>query len=255
MKKFLFLLGLIALAGCSTTQKNTDELIVGTCAGFPPYEEFDKAGGIIGFDIDVAQKIADKLGKKLVVKDMSFDALLVGLKQGKIDMVLAGLSITKARLAEIAMVHYHGKPLKSLPILFWQQIPAGVNSIEDLAQLPNKTVCAQVGTIQEEIISKYAYLNVKNMENIPDLIMDIKHGKSIAAVIEPMVVVELQKQMPEIKVMELPLKEDEQSLGHGIGMNKNNKELIAVVEKTVAQLKQAGVIDELEQKWFTKRVS
>lgn len=250
MKNSLFVLVLLMLAGCSVPHNNVDELVVGTCAGFPPYEEFDVKGDVVGFDLDVVQKIAEKLGKKLVIKNMSFDVLFVALKQGKIDMIVAGMSITKTRLAAIAMVHYHGKPLKSIPILFWQKIPAGVATIADLANQPNKTVCAQVGTIQEEIISKYTFLDIKHLENNQDLIMDIKHGKSIAAVLEPMVVTALQQQMPEIKTMDLPLKEDEQDMGHGIGINKNNKKFIAAVEAAVKQLKAAGTIVALEQKWF-----
>lgn len=247
----LVIIGLLVFTGCSTDKHNEHNFVVGTCAEFPPYEVLNDHGAPVGFDIDVAQKIADKLGKKLVIKDMSFDALFVSLKQGKIDAILAGLSITKSRCAGMAMVHYHGKPLKSLPLLFWQRIPVGVTTIADLATQSNKTVCTQVGTIQEEIISKYTYLNIKHLESTSDLILEIKHGKSIAAIVEPMVVDALQHQLPEIKVMNLPLKDDEQGLGHGIGMNKNNMKLVAVVEQVVDQLKADGSLTALENKWFT----
>jgi arginine transport system substrate-binding protein len=246
------LFSLLLLSGCSTQHKADDELVLGTCAGFPPYEVLNDHGEIVGFDIDVAKKIAAKLGKKLVIKDMSLDALMVALKQGKIDIIIAGLSITKARLAEIAMVHHHGKPITHLPILFWQKIPTGVKSIADMKSLPNKTVCVQVGTIQEEIASTYSYLTIKHLENIPDLIMDIKYGKSIAAILEPMVVTELQKQMPQIKTLDLPLKEDEQTMGHGIGINKENTALITTIEQVVAQLKADGSLNALEAQWFPK---
>jgi len=240
---------LIGLTSCSNHHAS-NELIVGTSTGFPPYELLDPQGGIIGFDIDVAQKLADKLGKQLVIKDMAYDSLLMSLKQGKIDLILAGVSITKTKLAEIAMVHYQGTPLKSLPLLFWGHVPDGVTTVEDLATVENKTVCAQTGTIQESIIKKYSFLTVKNMENIPDLIMDIKHGKSIAAVLEPSVVTALQQQMPEIKVLDLPLKEDEQGFGNGIGINKSNKKLIEQVQSAIQQMKDDGTLATLEKQWF-----
>lgn len=246
---FVGLLGLF-LAGCSSKQKKDNELVLGTCSGFPPYETINEQGDIVGFDIDVAQKIAKKLNKTLVIKDMSFDSLLISLQQGKIDIILAGLSITQARLAAIAMVHYHGEPLTSLPILFWNNIPEGISSVADLAQQTNKTVCVQVGTIQEEIISTYPYLTIKHMENIPDLILDIKHGKSIAAVVEPKVVAALQQQVPEIKTLDLPLKQHEQDMGHGVGINKNNKQLIESIKTIIDQLQQDGTIKSLEQQWF-----
>lgn len=250
MKNYLFLLSFLFLAGCSTNKKSEQEFVVGTCAEFPPYEVLNTQGKPVGFDIDVAQKIADKLGKKLVIKDISFDALFVSLKQGKIDAILAGLSITKLRLDAMEMVHYHGKPLKSLPLLFWQKIPAGVTTIADLAHQPNKTVCAQVGTIQEGIISKYTYLDIKHLQSTSDLITDIKYGKSIAAIVEPMVVEQLQHQMPELKVLHLQLTQDDQGMGHGIALNKNNKKLVLAVEHIVEQLKTDGTLDALEQTWF-----
>lgn len=246
----LTLASMLILSSCSTQQNNSNELVVGTCAGFPPYEILANNGDIIGFDIDVMQKIAEKLNKQLIIKDMAFDALLVALKQNKIDAIIAGISITQSRLAEISMVHYHGKPIKTLPILFWKEIPAGVKTIADLATQPNKTVCAQVGTIQEEILSKYTYLDIKNLENIPDLILDIKHSKSIAAVVEPMVVAALQEQMPEIKTLELELKPDEQDMGHGIGINKNNKTLFTAISTIISQLKKDTILEKLEQAWF-----
>ena len=134
--------------------------------------------------------------------------------------------------------------------MFWQKIPVGVTKLEDLATQPNKTVCVQSGTIQDDIVSKYTCLGIKHLENIPDLILDIKYGKSIAAVLEPSVVAALQRQFPEIKTLDLPLKKDEQDMGNGIVINKNNKELIKKVESIVKQLKNNGTIQKLAQKWF-----
>lgn len=247
---FWLLASFLFLAGCSAPKKCDNELVVGTCAGFPPYEIFNKSGEVIGFDIDIANIIAENLGKKLVIKDMSFDALLMSLNQGKIDMVIAGVSITQAKLFKYAMVHYYGEPLKNLPILFWQKIPVGVTKLEDLATQSNKTVCVQSGTIQDDIVSKYTCLDIKHLENIPDLILDIKYGKSIVAVLEPSVVAALQQQFPEIKTLGLPLKKDEQDMGNGIVINKNNKELIEKVESIVKQFKNNGTIKKLAQKWF-----
>lgn len=76
------------------------ELIVGTEAGFAPYET--KLGDkIVGSDILLAQEIAKKLNKKLTVIDMDFDALIPAVKAGKIDMAIAGMSVTAEREKEI----------------------------------------------------------------------------------------------------------------------------------------------------------
>lgn len=238
-----------------STQSNAEEdvLVVGTNSGFPPYELINDSGDLEGFDIDVAKEIAKKLNKKLEVKDMSFDSLIISLKQGKIDLILAGMSITKSRLQEIEMVHYHGKDLRMLPLVFWKEIPHGVKSIYDLKNQANKTVCVQSGTIQEEFVSKFDFISVKNLDLISDLIMEIKYGKAIACVLEPYVVVELKTKIPEIKILDMCLSCSDQTFGHGIGIKKDNKKLTQQVFCAVDQLKKIGCIEKLEKKWFSKK--
>lgn len=230
-------------------------LVVGTCSGFPPYEILDEKGNIVGFDIDLARSIAQALGKKLELKDMSFDALIIALQQGTIDCAIAAISITKSRQQEIALVHYLGKPLTKLPLVFWNEIPARVKDVGDLAHYDNKTVCAQAGTLQHEIISTYKGLEIKNLENIADLIMDIKYGKSIAAVLEPKVAYALQVQYPELKLLDIPLTVEQQDFGSGIGIQKNNSDLIDKISKIVSTLKENGTIERLEAKWFNYGVA
>lgn len=96
MKKMiaLVLVMLMALtaAACAETLK------MGTNAQFPPYEYYDdETGEIVGIDAEVAAAIAAKLGMELKIEDMDFDALIPAVANGKIDVVLAGLTVTEER--------------------------------------------------------------------------------------------------------------------------------------------------------------
>src|SRR5689334_7225030 len=70
-------------------QDNT--LLVGVNAEFPPFT-FIKDGIIVGFDIDLIRAISDQLHLQLILKDMSFDALLPELQLGHIHLIAAGLT-------------------------------------------------------------------------------------------------------------------------------------------------------------------
>jgi len=73
-------------------------LKVGTGAGYYPFEMIDKSGKMVGFDMDIAQAMADALGVELQVVDFKeWDALLPALGAGQIDMILAGMTITPQR--------------------------------------------------------------------------------------------------------------------------------------------------------------
>ena len=95
---FLIIIGSLLLCGCGN--KNNNELILATEAGFAPYEYY-KNGEIVGVDIDIAKEIAKELGKELVIKDVSFDFLINEVKSGKADFAAAGISITDERKKEV----------------------------------------------------------------------------------------------------------------------------------------------------------
>jgi len=80
------------------------ELVVGLSADYAPYEfhaEIDGKDTIVGFDISIAQKIADHMGVKLHIEELGFDALLGALKTGKIDLIISGMAVTEERLEEV----------------------------------------------------------------------------------------------------------------------------------------------------------
>ena len=83
--------------GLSTVKEG--KLIMSTHAAFPPYEMLDDSGKVIGIDADIAAAIAEKLGLELQIDDMSFDAALLAVQQGKSDIAMAGVSVTEDRLA------------------------------------------------------------------------------------------------------------------------------------------------------------
>ena len=96
MKKILalVLVCMFALTGMAMAET----LKMGTNAAFPPYEFYDdETGEIVGIDAEVAAAIAAKLGYELEIVDMDFDALIPAVSNGKIDVVLAGLTVTEER--------------------------------------------------------------------------------------------------------------------------------------------------------------
>lgn len=81
-------------------KRNNGVLKIATNATFPPYEFYEN-GKITGIDIDIARAVADKLGKRLIVSDMEFDAIIPAVQSGKADMGVAGITITPERLKNI----------------------------------------------------------------------------------------------------------------------------------------------------------
>lgn len=227
-----------------------ETLMVGLQSGYPPFEFMDTSGKIVGFDVEIAEIIAEKLQKTLIIKDMEFEGEILSLKQGKIDLIISGMNITPSRLKEISMVPYHGEEATSLSLVFWNEIPPGVNTIEEIALLPNPTVSVESGAIPETYIKRYANINAKSFQGALGPLMDVKYGKSVANLVEPDVAEYLKKQHPQIKILSVPLPKEETIMGFGIGIKKENEELFQQIQSIIQGLKASGELKKLEDKWF-----
>ena len=249
MKKQLFALCLFT-AQLFAKSEEQPPLIVGTTSGYAPYVSLDAAGKYEGFDIDLAELLSQKLGRKLVIKDLgSMPSLFLALKQGKVDVLIWAISITEERMKSVDMVYYQGEKVTEMPFLFWNTVPEGIRSIEDLAKNSKKGICVEAGSYQDGVVKKFSEMQVKYIDKITDAILEIKFGKALGAMVDPSLVARFKAQYPEIKVLNLPLPINEQALGNGICINKSQSELSAAVKKAVEELTKEGKIAELEKKW------
>ena len=251
------LLGCSKEAGAPASKESQKALVVGLNAQYPPFESVNLQGDVEGFDVSLSHLIAQKMSRPLTIKEMSFDALILSLKQGKIDLIISSLSITASRQKEITMIHYYGDPLKTVSLVFWKEIPGNIHSLEDFKQQADSgskaVVAACSGTLQEEYLGHFAFIQPKALDHSVDLMMDIKYGKSVAALMEPAVAYHLQAKYPDLKILDLTLPESDQILGFGIGVKKGNAELGAEVEKVIEEFKASGEIDKLAKQWFVEK--
>lgn len=232
-----------------------DLLTIGLQSGYPPFEFLNEQGEIVGFDVDVANLIAAKMSKKLVIKDMEFEGLLLALKQNKIDLIISGMNITPSRQKEIDMLAYHGDKATSLSLIFWEHIPEGVASLQDLANLNSAVVSVEVGTIPEAYMTRYPQITIKALQGALAPLMDVKFGKSMANLVEPDVATFLKQKHPQIVTLEVPLEANEKIEGFGIGINKKEQQLKKEVQKVLEELKNSGELQAAENKWFKGGVS
>lgn len=231
-------------------QNPKNELVVGTASAYAPYVSLNEHGTYEGFDIDIAQEIATRMGKKLVLKDLgSMTSLLIALKQNKIDCALWGISITPERQKEYELIHYQGKEINALPLIFWKEIPKNMSSIQDLKKFSQCPIVAEPGSSNEAFLRQFDFINLKPMEKIADALLDIKYGKSLATMIDPSIIDEIRIQYPDIQILWIPLPESWCILGNGIGLNKKNSVLITKVGSIISRMKKDGSISRLEKKW------
>lgn len=88
--------------------RTSKELVLGTPGDFPPFSVISDQGDLIGFDISLARELAKSIGVNLRIVRIPFPELVANLKEGKVDIIMSGLSITPRRNMDIAFIGPYG---------------------------------------------------------------------------------------------------------------------------------------------------
>ena len=220
--------------------KEKGKLVVGTSADYPPYEFkalIDGKQEIVGFDIEIAKKIAEKLGVELEVKDMDFKVLIPTVKSGQIDIVIAGLSPNPEREKQIGLSQIYYDAVQTVLVR-----KADLDSYKSLDDLKGKKIGAQMGSIQEELAKNIENSEVKALPLITALIVDLKTEKVDAIVMEKPVAEQYASNNEEFAVPQFEFEDEEK--GASIGVKKENTDLLEFVNSTLDELKADGSIDK-----------
>ena len=193
MKKY-FLLVLLIVSFCGCSKRNSDELIMVTEAGFAPYEYYE-GGEIVGVDIDIANEIANYMGKELVVKDIDFDSIINELNSGKADFGAAGMSITEERKKEVDFsVEY---------VTSNQVVIVRNNSNITMNDLDNKRIAVQLGSVADNYVNEH-YKNaiIVEQKKYLSMVEALKANKVDVIVMDNLPAKEILKENSGLKMLD-----------------------------------------------------
>ena len=236
MKKIILLcLCLITLCGCG---KNKNELVMVTEAGFAPFEYYEN-NDIVGVDVEVAKEIANRMGKKLIIKDVAFDSIINEVKSGKADIGAAGISYTEERSKQVDFSNDY----------FTSKIVVIVKDNEneaDFKDLNNKTIAVQLGsTADTYVTNNYKNSTITRQKKYLTAIEDLKNDKVECVVMDELPAKEILQKNSNLKILSNVLSTE----NYGMVVKKNNKELMNVVNEVIEELKSSGKIDEYVLKY------
>ncbi|MCH9625960.1 MAG: ABC transporter arginine-binding protein 1 [Chlamydiales bacterium] len=152
-----------------------EKLIVGTNTEFPPFSYLEK-GKIVGFDIDIAKNVAQKLGKKIEFKDMPFEALIPDLMLNHVDLVASGMTYTKERAKRVSFTQpYHLDD----PLVILTLEPQKIHSLD---ALKGKKVVVIEGFTAESFLSSQKGIKLISLPTQADGFIALKSRRADAFV-------------------------------------------------------------------------
>ena len=217
------------------------QLLVGTDRPFPPFE-IGQPPDISGYDIEVVNGIAEKLGLEVTYQDTSFDTIFRDTAQGKFDLAVAASTITPERQQTVDFSDPYYQANQSLVV-------AADSDIATQEDLGGATVGAQDGTTGE------AYANdetdaaqVRGFPEGPDAITALRNGQVDAVIIDQPVAVDATESTAggDIEIAE----EIVTSELYGIPFAPDNDALREAVNGALKELKDDGTIAELYEQYF-----
>lgn len=208
-------------------------LIVGLSPDYAPYEFYTEVDGkqkIVGFDISVAEKIADGLGVDLKIEPMGFDALLGAMSTGKIDMIISGMSPTPDRLKEVSF----SKPYMTIEqkLLVRKKDQERLTTTADFEGL---SIAVQKQSTQEALaFSELSNAKIVSLQKIPDVILNLKNEKVDGAVVEGPVAQGYVDRHPEIVYSDVIFEDANKDVA--VAFSKNAPILEERVNATITEI-------------------
>ncbi|WP_411344445.1 substrate-binding periplasmic protein [Paenibacillus sp. WLX1005] len=226
--------------------KSAGVLKVGLMGTYAPYNYLDSNKQVIGFDADIANEVAKRLGVKVEFTTQAFSGLIPSLQAGKFDAIISQVTITDERKQQLDF---------SDPYIT-NQVKIIVNEnntdITKLADFKGKNIGVGLGTndetyLRNEVLPQVGDFTIKTYNDVITTLQDLNVGRIDATInniyaLKPVV----EENGFKIKAVGDAIKSDQA----GIAIRKNNPELLESLNKALKDMKDDGTYNTIFEKWF-----
>ncbi len=224
-------------------------LTVGSDVSYPPQEYFDGAGHPVGFDMDIADEIASRLGLTLTVVNTKFDDIILNLNNAQFDLVLSALTITPESERVVQFIPYFSA---GQAVLVATGNPEGIHTLEDLA---GKVVATEQGKAEEDTLRglntqfgtpSKPKVTVLSYPTDSETVEQLRQGWVVATLHDSSVAAYYAARSPAKFAVAIPAFA---FAPQGIGVAEGNSAIFQAVTAAVQAMQGDGTMDAIKSKW------
>ena len=271
-KSMLALAALLALAGCSNGQNETNEsassnttktseagdnngaaadddnnnvLRIGTEGAYAPFNYTNADGTLGGFDVEIANAICDDLQMTCEIMAQDWDGIIPGLKAGKYDAIVAAMSVTPERAKQVAFTD----PYFSNALVFLAKKDSSFDPANS-SDIDAHSIAAQRSTISSQWLENaYPKADMKLYDTLSNAFLDLGSGRVDAMISDKLPALEW---LGSASGSNYAIKGDEIDINDNfaIAVRPNDEALQTKINKSLANLKSNGTYDKINQKYF-----
>ncbi|WP_110928694.1 amino acid ABC transporter substrate-binding protein [Bacillus massiliglaciei] len=268
MKKAWALMSLLlafslVLAACGAKEKNEadnnsskedvyskiqDEGVIriGTEGTYPPFTFHDDANKLTGFDVEIAQEVAKRLGVKAEFKETQWDGMFAGLDAKRFDMIANQVGIREDRQQKY---DFSDPYIESAAVLVVHEDNEDIQSFEDLK---GKKAAQSLTSNYGDLAKKYG-ADLQGVEGFTQSAELIATKRVDATINDKISFLDYKKQRPDapVKIAD----EADDAAASGLMFRKDSDKLVEEVNKALADMKKDGTYAKISEKWFGEDVS
>ena len=250
MKKIIVLMlsSLVMLMmGCNKNQttyekiQNSKEMSFAMTGAYPPFNFINEDGEIDGFDIDIANALADQMGVKAVPITTAWDGIVGGLESSRFDTIIGSMAITEDRLKRVNFTqpyYYDGAQ-------FFTITSSNITGIEELED--GRVGVVTGTTFHDALLQMDNITEVLQFESDVDNFMAVEQGRSDGLITGKFVGLQApQKYGVNIKPVGSMLYAED----IGIAVRKGDEDLLKALNESLDKLIEEGTYAQISDKWF-----
>jgi ABC-type amino acid transport substrate-binding protein len=242
---FVAMLAALALVAAACGG-GTENLRVGSDIPFPPFEDFDADGNVIGFDAELIEEIASRIGREVEWIDTDFDTIFTQLATGQFDVVASATTITPERQQQVNFTIPYYKAQQALTVN--TQLNPDVTSVNDLGE--GHSVAVQTGTTgeawaQENLAPKG--VSVVSFPQAADTYIAAESGQVTGVIFDEPNAVDEASRRPALDVVDVI----DTNENYGFGVDPAQQELLTEMNEALQAMIDDGTYQSIYDKWFT----
>ena len=266
---FKSFLSTIAVLAILFSNAQAGSVKIGTEGAYPPWNAKDESGKLIGFEVELANWLCIYMKADCTIVEQDWDGMIPGLIMRKYDAIMAGMSITGERMKVINFSQGYADEVAQLAVMKGSSLegmdtPSGINlslggsnvksALKTLTgALAGKTVCVQTATIHQNFLESgdVGSVTVRTYKTQDEVNLDLTAGRCDAALAAAVAFTDYAEKSGKPVVLIGPtLSGGAFGNGVGVGIRKDDTELLKAFNKAIDQARKSGKISELAIKWF-----
>jgi len=228
------------------TIKQAGVIKIGTEGTYPPFTFHDAANKLVGFDVEIGQAIASKLGVKAEFLEGKWDGLIAGLDARRYDAVINQVGITEARKAKYDFSQPY---IASKAVLIVKEGNDSIKSFDDLkGKKAAQSLTSNFGKLAEQ-----SGASLVGTDGFDQSIQLVLNGRADATINDSLSFLDFKKHKPDAPVKIAAEQKDAEY--SGVIVRKGNPELVAAINKALDEIKADGTYAKIANTYFGADVS